>query len=265
MYPDLISIGPLTLHTYGVFVALGFGVGVLVTIRMGRSQGFSAQQIMDMAFVMMLWAIVGSRAMYALMNLGYYKDHPLDVLKIWEGGLVFSGGMVAVAVAMIWHLRHRRLSFWKVGDLWAPAIALGQGIGRIGCFMAGCCYGRPTSLPWGVIFKNPQTLAPQGIPLHPSQLYEFLTGAVIFLILLFVALKKKYQGQVFIWFLILHSTARLLTERFRGDNRGVIPGTEMTVTQGLAILILMAGLASLFLLSSRHDRNSPFPSSPKKS
>ena len=101
MHPDLFSIGPFTLHTYGVFVALGFAVAVLVTIRLGRAQGFSTQQVMDLAFVMMLWAIVGSRAMYALMNLGYYIEHPLDVLKIWQGGLVFSGGLVAVAVAMV--------------------------------------------------------------------------------------------------------------------------------------------------------------------
>ena len=257
MYPDLITIGPFTLHTYGVFVALGFTVGILVTIRLGRTQGFTAQQIMDMAFVMMLWAIVGSRAMYVLMNLDYFKEHPLDGLKIWQGGLVFSGGLVAVGAAMVWHLRRNRLSFWEVGDLWAPAIALGQGIGRIGCFMAGCCYGRPTNLPWGVIFKDPQTLAPQGIPLHPTQLYDFLSGSLIFLILLFVTLKKRYTGQVFIWFLILHSTARLITERFRGDDRGIIPGTDMTITQGLAVLILIGGVVALFLFRSRHDKKLP--------
>ena len=254
MHPDLITVGPFTLHTYGVFVAFGFTLAILVTIRIGRTHGFSTQQIMDMAFVMMLWAIVGSRAMYVLMNLGYYKDHPLDVLKIWQGGLVFSGGMLAVALAMVRYLRRNHLSFWKVGDLWAPAIALGQGIGRIGCFMAGCCHGRATDLPWGVVFKDPQTLAPQGIPLHPTQLYDFLNGTLIFLILLFVTLKKKYEGQVFIWFLILHSTARLITERFRGDDRGIIPGTEMTLTQGLAMLILVAGVTALFLLRSRHDK-----------
>jgi phosphatidylglycerol:prolipoprotein diacylglycerol transferase len=120
--------------------------------------------------------------------------------------------------------------------------------------MAGCCFGRPTDLPWGVIFKDPQTLAPQGILLHPTQLYDFLNGTLIFLILLFVTLKKKYEGQVFIWFLILHSTARLITERFRGDDRGIIPGTEMTLTQGVAIVILVAGVAALFLLRSRHDK-----------
>jgi phosphatidylglycerol:prolipoprotein diacylglycerol transferase len=120
--------------------------------------------------------------------------------------------------------------------------------------MAGCCYGRPTDLPWGVVFRDPQTLAPQGISLHPSQLYDFLNGALIFLILLFVTLKKKYQGQVFIWFLILHSTARLITERFRGDDRGIIPGTEMTLTQGLAVLILVAGVTALLILRSRHDK-----------
>jgi phosphatidylglycerol:prolipoprotein diacylglycerol transferase len=209
---------------------------------------------MDMSFVMILWAVVGSRVMYVLINFSYYKEHPLDVLKIWQGGLVFSGGLVAVAAAMTWYLRRHHLSFWKVGDLWAPAIALGQGIGRIGCFMAGCCYGKPTDLPWGVVFNHPNSLAPRGIPLHPTQVYDFLSGSVIFLILVLLRGRKKFEGQVFTWFLILHSVARLFTERIRGDDRGVIPGTEMTATQLLAVLILLLSVTTLFILKTRHEK-----------
>jgi phosphatidylglycerol:prolipoprotein diacylglycerol transferase len=257
MFPDLFSIGPFAIHTYGIFVALGFVTGILVTIKLGKSRGFPAQQVTDMAFIMIVWAIVGSRAMYVLINLSYYISRPLEIMKIWEGGLVFSGGVLAVAPVMAWYLRRHHLSFWKVGDLWAPAIALGQGIGRLGCFMAGCCYGKPTDLPWGVVFNAPNTLAPRGIPLHPTQIYDVLAGTIIFLVLLAIASRKKFQGQVFVWFLILHSTSRLLVERFRGDDRGMIPWTEMTATQLLAVLILFSAVAALFLLKSREAEKPP--------
>ena len=259
MFPDLFSIGPLTIHTYGLLVALGFVTGILVTVRLGKGQGFSAQQVMDMAFIMILWAIVGSRLLYILINLSYYKAHPIDILKIWQGGLVFSGGLIAVSAAMVLYLRRHHLSFRATGDLWAPALAVGQAIGRIGCFMAGCCYGKPTDLPWGAIFTHPQSLAPQNIPLHPTQIYSSLAGFSIFFILLVLYGRRKFQGQVFLWYLILHSTARLFIERFRGDERGLIPGTEMTLTQLVAVGILIAAIVALFALKPEGKRKNVSP------
>ena len=254
MFPDLFSIGPLTIHTYGLFVALGFISGILITVKIGKDQGFPPQQVMDMAFVMILWAIVGSRLLYLLINLPYYRSNPLDALKIWQGGLVFSGGLIAVAAAMTWYLRRHHLSFWATGDLWAPALALGQGIGRLGCLMAGCCYGRPTDLPWGIIFSHPHSLAPQNIPLHPTQLYSSLGLFAIFFSLLFLHHKRRFQGQVFVWYLILHSTFRLFVERLRGDERGLVPGTEMTLTQLVATIVLILAVIALFFLKSRRER-----------
>jgi phosphatidylglycerol:prolipoprotein diacylglycerol transferase len=254
MFPDLISIGPLTIHTYGLFVAIGFAAALLVAMKLGRREGMKGQLILDMAFVMILVAIIGSRLMYVFINLAYYTRHPLDVFKIWQGGLVFSGGLLAVALIMVWYLRHHHLSFWKMGDLWAPALALGQGLGRIGCFMAGCCYGKPTDSWCGVVFTNPNALAPLNIPLHPTQLYHALSGFIIFGVLLFVYAKRKFVGQVFLWYLILHSTARLLIERFRGDERGLLPGTTMTLTQLIATLVLLASVIALFVMKSRKER-----------
>ena len=127
MYPDLFSIGPLTIHTYGLFVAMGFIAGLLVTVKTGKDQGVSPQQVMDMAFVIILGAIIGSRMAFVLMNFSSYRAHPLDILKVWEGGLVFSGGLIAVLVCMVWVLRRNPLSYWAAGDLWAPGIAIGQG------------------------------------------------------------------------------------------------------------------------------------------
>ncbi|MGD2125838.1 MAG: prolipoprotein diacylglyceryl transferase [Desulfobacteraceae bacterium] len=254
MFPDLFSIGPLTVHTYGFFVAVGFTAALLLTIKIGKAEGMKAQQVMDMAFIMILWAIIGSRLMYVLINLDYYKNHFLDIFKVWQGGLVFSGGLVAVAVAMSWYLKHHHLSFWKTGDLWAPGLALGQGLGRIGCFMAGCCYGKPTDVWWGVVFSHPNSLAPLNIPIHPTQLYHALGGFIIFGVLLFIHARKKFVGQVFLWYLILHSTSRLLIERFRADERGIIPNSDMAVTQLVATVILIASVAALFFLKSRKPK-----------
>jgi len=254
MFPDLISIGPFTIHTYGFFVAVGFAVGILTAVKVGKTQGVPSQQVMDMAFVMIVWAIIGSRLFYVIINFSYYKTHPLDIIKIWQGGLVFSGGLVATAAAMWWYLRRHRLAFWSTGDLWAPSLALGQAIGRFGCFMAGCCYGRPTGSSWGVMFTHPQSLAPLNIPLYPTQMFEAVSGFAVFLALIFLHGKKKFEGQVFLWYLILHSTARLFVERFRGDERGLIPGTEMSATQLLATLILVGSVVVLLVMRSRWEK-----------
>jgi phosphatidylglycerol:prolipoprotein diacylglycerol transferase len=256
MFPDLFSIGPFTLHTYGLFVAFGSFAGLMVAVKMGKSEGIGLQQVMDMGFIIILAAIIGSRLMYVLMNISHYLERPADIFKLWQGGLVFSGGIICVVLAVGWYARRHRLSMWKVADLWAPAAAMGQGVGRIGCFMAGCCYGKPTDLKWGVVFTHPHCLAPTNISLHPTQIYSSLSGFVIFVVLILLHSKKKFEGQVLLWFLILHSTSRLAIERFRGDYRGMIPGTEMTTTQLVTTLILIASVITLMVLKSKKNRKS---------
>lgn len=252
MYPNLITIGPITLHTYGLFVAIGFFVGLVVTVRLGKSEGFGSQQIMDMGFIIILSAIIGSRVMYVLMNASYYTRAPLDILKIWEGGLVFSGGVLGVVLTMLWYVKRHSLPLGKIADLWAPAIAVGQGIGRIGCFMAGCCYGKPTDSICGVVFTHSHSLArPLNVPLHPTQIYSSLSGFIIFLVVLVLYSKKKFEGQVFLWLMIMHSTARLAIERFRGDDRGILLGSNMSMTQLVAILILITSVGILFVVKSK--------------
>jgi len=255
MYPDLFSIGPLTLHTYGLFVAIGFASALLVAVKIAKDSGIRAPQVIDMGFIMILSAVIGSRIMYILFNLSFYVKQPLDIFKVWEGGLVFSGGIIAAVAAISWHIRRHHLPFWATADLWAPAVALGQGIGRIGCLMAGCCYGKPTDLPWGIVFSHPRSLAPLHIALHPTQLYAALSGCIIFLILIILQSRKQFEGQVILWFLILHSTGRLLIERFRGDFRGIVPGMDMSVTQLVTLIILAASVATLFLIKVRNKKN----------
>ena len=257
MFPDLFSIGPLTIHAYGLFFTLGITVGLLVALRFGIDQGMNPLMILDMGFFIILFALLGSRLAYVILNISYYRDHVLDMLKIWDGGLVFSGGLLAVLLVLGWYSKPNRLSFLKIGDLWAPSAAIGQGIGYLGCFLAGCCYGKPTKVSWGVIFTHPSSLAPLKIPLHPTQIYGALSEFIIFIVLLKLHAKKRFEGQMFIWFMILHSTAQLFLERFRGDARGLIPGGEMTINQLSALLFLFASVIALFLRKPKHGGSPP--------
>lgn len=255
MFPVLFKLGPLTIHTYGVFVAMGFFAGLFVTMRLARTESIPTGLIMDMSFVILLAAIIGSRALYVLMNLSFYLENPIHAFKLWEGGLVFSGGLAASGLVMGWYIHRHGLSWWKTGDLWAPGIAVGQAIGRIGCLMAGCCYGKPANdLPWAVTFTDPSCLAPIGMPLHPTQLYSMISGFVIFLILLILFYRRKFYGQVLIWFVILHSTARLLIERFRGDFRGSVFDSSVSLTQLVTLLLLSAAVAALVFKKNKPGR-----------
>ena len=254
MFPNLFTIGPFTLHSYGLLVAIGFITGITITTKLGKHEGISSEKIMDMGFIIVLSAILGSRLLYVIINSRYFIQNPLEILYIWEGGLVFSGGLLGVILIMIFYTRKHKLSLFKIGDLWAPAIAIGQAIGRLGCLMAGCCYGKPTDLGFGLTFTNPHSLAPLNIPLHPTQLYSAITGFIIFGILMLLYKKRTFNGQVFLWFLILHSTARLFVERFRGDERGIFLNSNMTTTQLVAMLILMASVISLMILKRKNDQ-----------
>jgi phosphatidylglycerol:prolipoprotein diacylglycerol transferase len=261
MHPVLFSIGPLTIHTYGFLVAVGAFVGLLVAIRGSDASGISRQQILDLIFMIIISAIVGSRLAFVLMNYTFFLERPLAVFKLWEGGLVFSGGFVLVILLVGWYIRRHRLPLWTIGDLLAPAVAISQGIGRLGCLMAGCCYGKPSDMPWSLVFKHPQALAPLHVPLHPTQIYAALSGFLIFAVLMLIRKKKKFEGQVLLWFVILHSTSRLILERFRGDDRGSIPGTELSVTQAVTLLLLIAGVVFLVILSSKAEKRSSSSSS----
>ena len=255
MHPDLFSIGPFTIHTYGLFVAMAFAAALGVTLKIGQTQGVKSPQIMDMGFITILCAIIGSRLGFAFLNLSHYVHHPLDFFKIWEGGLVFSGGIVCVLLVMPWYFKHYKLPFWNMADLWAPGMAIGQAIGRIGCFMAGCCYGQPTDVKWCVVFTHPKSLVPLDVCLHPTQLYSALAGFITFAVLMALTTKKRFEGQVFIWLIILHSTARLFLERFRGDDRGLIPGTEMSITQVITLFLLMGAVVTLFVIKSKREKD----------
>ena len=188
-------------------------------MRGARREGLPSEPVLDLAFVAVLAAIVGSRLLYVLFNLQEYLADPLRIFKVWEGGLVFHGGLLLAIPVCLYVVRRSNLPAWATADVFAPAIALGQAIGRIGCFAAGCCYGAPWDPPFCVTFTDPDALAPLNVPLFPSQLFAFASGIVIFAVLVAYRPRRRAPGQVFWLYLVLASAARLAEDAFRGDRR----------------------------------------------
>ncbi len=248
MLPVLLRIGPLTLHTYGVLVAAGFLFGLAFAVKQGRKEGIPPERIIDIGFYVLLCAIAGSRLLFVVINAGYYVKHPLDSVKIWQGGLVFYGGLaLAVPVAILYMKKHR-LDVWNIADVFAPSLAIGHAIGRLGCFSAGCCYGKPAQIPWAVTFVHPESIAGTGIPLHPTQLYEAAGEFINFLVLIALRRHRYFRGQLFWSYIFLYSALRFAVEFFRGDEaRGFVVG-GLSVSQGISVI---AGLVAVAVIVRR--------------
>lgn len=252
MHPVLIRIGPLTVHTYGFLIAMGFLIGLVLAILQAKKEGISSDKIMDLSFYILLSAVIGSRLLFILINFGHYIDNPLDIFKIWEGGLVFYGGVMLAVPTAIWYVKKNGLDVWRTADIFAPPIAIGHVFGRLGCLAAGCCYGKTAaSLPWGIIFTDPDCLAPINVLLHPTQIYESAGEFVNFLILLTLRRYKSFNGQLFMTYLLLYSVLRFIVEFFRGDvARGFI-APYISVSQGISILMFLVGVAGFVILRRR--------------
>lgn len=256
MYPIIIKIGPLTVYTYGMFVAAGFLLGVALAVREARRQGMPYERVADLGFYILLGAIVGSRLLYVMLNAGYFISRPLDIFKIWQGGLVFYGGLAAAVALAVWHMRRHSLPVWKTTDLFAPSLAVGHAIGRLGCFSAGCCYGRPAEgLPWAVTFTNPESLAAKGIPLHPTQIYESIGEFAIFLFLMSFKQRKAFDGQLILIYGMAYPVLRFIVEFWRGDEARGMVMPWMSVSQAVSIALFAATLVVYIRLSRRAIKN----------
>ena len=252
MFPVLIRIGPITIHTYGFLIATAFLLGLWLALRQAAREGLSKEKVTDIGFYALFAGIIGSRIFFIATEWEHFSSHPADMLKIWEGGLVFYGGVIFAIPVAVWYARKQGLLLWQTADIWAPSIAVGHAIGRLGCFCAGCCYGLPTDLPWGVTFNNPETLAIRGVPLHPTQLYESAAELLNFVILLAVRRRKAFHGQLFWVYVLNYAVIRALIELFRGDSeRGfILPG--ISVSQGISAVMLVTACA--FLMKLRQQR-----------
>lgn len=225
-------IGPITIYSYGVMLALAFGVGIYLARERARSAGISSKVIMDLSVYILLASIVGARLLYVLTNLDEYREQPLTAI-FSRYGFVFYGGLIFAIIVSIWYLRRQKLPVWQIADVLAPSIPIGQAIGRIGCFLNGCCYGKPTTLPWGVRVpgRDPLDLT----PLHPTQGYEAIGDLIIFSILTCLWKRRKFEGQIFLMYLMLYSILRFVIEMYRGDNPYLL--FNLTLSQILSILL----------------------------
>ena len=244
MHPILFQIGPFTLYTYGLFVAIGFTIAIIVAQHEAKRLGENPKHMYDLCIYEVIAALIGSRLLYIYMFWKSFKHNLLGIFKIWEGGLVFYGGLMAALLVGAVYVRLKKIGLPVAVDILAPAVAIGHSMGRIGCFMAGCCYGTECDLPWAVTFRNPVSLAPAGMSLHPTQLYSSLVLLVIFLMLMFYRKHKPFNGAVGLLYLILYSTARFLLEFFRGDDRGHLVGAGISITQGLSVIICVVAIGT---------------------
>lgn len=257
MYPVLVRLGPLTIHTYGFLIATAFLVALWLAAGQARKIGLTYDKVTDQAFYTLVAGLAGSRLFYVATNWSYYAANPLDIVKIWEGGLVFYGGVLMALPVAVYMAKKDALPLWDAADIWAPSIALGHAIGRLGCFCAGCCYGKPAGgLPWAVVFNDPGTLAVKGVPLHPVQIYESAAEVLNFMILVALRRRQSFRGQLFWVYILNYSIIRAVAEVFRGDEiRGFISG-DVSISQGISIVMFLLSLVMLIQLGkARHSES----------
>ena len=254
MHPILLDLGFFSIKTYGFLIATGFLIGIFVATREARRLRVDTQVIMDLAFYIIVGAIVGSRLFFVATRFSYYRQNPLDIFKVWEGGLVFYGGFILAAIVCAWMIRKNNLKVWQTLDIFAPALAIGVFFGRLGCFFAGCCYGKPCSLPWAVTFSDPQGLAMLNAPLHPTQLYSSLGALFTFIIIYSFRKRKIFDGQLTLIWVFMYSGLRTFIEFYRGDARGMLYSGQFSVTHVLAFLLALSSLIALIVLSKKASK-----------
>ena len=247
MHPILIKIGPLQLYTYGLMLAVAFLVGIYLATRAAERAGVKPEIFADLGIVVILSAILGARLFYVLFyDLQYTLAHPGELLKLQQTGLVFYGGLIFSVGAGLIFCRLKSIPIPLALDIAAPSIALGQAIGRIGCFMSGCCYGRPTGIFWAVKFPHLDHMR------HPTQIYESLATFAIFLVLLRFRKHRMGGGQVAWLYLVLYASARFAIEFFRDDNPHILLG--FTVSQAVSLLALLGALPLAYFIWSNRGR-----------
>jgi phosphatidylglycerol:prolipoprotein diacylglycerol transferase len=246
------TLGPIPIRLYGLMIGLGFIIGIFLAARQAKKEGVNPDRVLDLGVYMLLTAIVGSRLLFVLTNLGEFAAKPLDAFALWKGGLVFYGGVIAAVPIGIWYIKRHGLPVWQTVDIMAPSLALGHAFGRLGFFFAGCCYGAPCSGPVCVTFNDVHSLAPQGVPLFPTQLAESGGEFLIFAALLVLYRYKKFDGQVFWVYGLVYAVLRFIIEFFRGDSiRGLYFGGVISTSQIIAIVTFALSAVMLWRLAKR--------------
>lgn len=253
MYPILFNVGDWPVYSYGVLLAAAYLIGLQLAVVRARRAGIDPAKVMDLGIYLIIAALVGAKLMLIAVDFDYFRQQPRELLSLVRAGGVFYGGLIAAVAVGYFLVRRYKLNIWSTGDLMAPGIALGHVVGRFGCLLAGCCYGRPTDVGWAITFTNPIANAnvgtPLNIPLHPTQLYDAGAELLILGVLLLTERKgKPFAGRTFWLYIGLYAISRFIIEYYRGDiQRGTVFG-NMSTSQFVSLLLVPAALAMLWFL-----------------
>ena len=251
MHPYLINIDGIRIPSYGVFVSIGFFLAAYLAAKRAPQEGIPKDAIYDLAFWVLVAGLLGARLYFVLEHINLFAANPLSALYIWKGGLAIIGGIASGAIAAILYCRKRHLDLKRSLDIVAWVLPLAQAIGRIGCLCAGCCYGKPCHLPWAIVFSNPESLAPIGVPLHPTEIYHMLSNLLVFGALTLAYRKKRFDGQITSLYLMLYPIGRFIVEFYRGDDRKYIG--PLSLPQWLCIVMFICGLILYLKLRKEND------------
>ena len=263
MYPKLLELGPITVYSYGLLLVAAYLVGLQVAVARGRARGLNGQRVMDLGIAIIISALVGAKLLLFVVDFDLFTRDPAALWTLVRSGGVFYGGLLLSVSVAFWYMRRHAMPLWATCDAFAPGIAAGQAVGRLGCLLAGCCYGRPTDVPWAITFTNPLAAAnvgtPLGVSLHPTQLYESVAALIILGALL--ALERRWRpfpGRTFWTYLLLYPTVRFVIEFFRGDPRGAVFDV-LSTSQFVSALLVPLSIVMLVLLA-RAGGSMPRPS-----
>ena len=255
MLPELFEIGRFTVYTYGVLLAAAYLLGLKFAMVRARTRGLDPARTLDLGIYIIVSALIGAKLLLLIVEFDTFRQSPGELLTLARSGGVFYGGLILAVTVALWYMRRHRMPMWITCDVFAPGIALGHAVGRLGCLAAGCCFGRPTGVSWAVTFTHPEAAAnvgtPLNVPLHPTQLYE--SGAELLILLLLLATERKgrpFAGRTFWLYLLLYGVSRFVIEFFRGDDRGLVFDLLPT-SQFISLVLIPLSLVMLYVLSRR--------------
>jgi phosphatidylglycerol:prolipoprotein diacylglycerol transferase len=260
MHPILIDLGFIALPSYGVLLAIAVLVAIWTLKRRAEAAGMESRRVVDLTIWLIIWALIGAKLLLVLVELPRYLRDIGELVGVLRAGGVFLGGFVAALVAVVVLLRRYRLQFLPTADVIVPSLALGHSIGRIGCLMAGCCWGAPCELPWSIRYTDPQATANVGTPLHvdlhPFPVYASLFNFILYLLLARLFKLRLASGVVFSTYLMLYGSGRFALEWTRGDvSRGFVLGGMLSTSQLISIGMVLAGLGLSVYVTKRKERN----------
>ena len=247
MYPVLLKIGTFELRSYGVVVALAFLLGLWLSTREAKRNGFDSGLVQDFAFYAFLGGIIGARIYFVgFSNPAHYLKNPWEIVAIWHGGMSIIGALLGGSVTALWYCRRHQLSFWRFADTLAPGVALGQAVGIFACLLNGDSYGKPTTLAWAIKYSDPRAMAPLNVPLHPVEIYEMAAYLLVFLIVWLGREKRRPDGFTFLTYLAGYGAARFAVEFFRGDP--AIFGWGIPAAQVFGVLLVLASIVGFYIV-----------------